>query len=280
MKLNCKTIIAVIGTTIAAFTALALPASAATEAEFIAACHAQGLPELAIQSGLNYIHNEGKTSPEDYDYYIECLGLYEDEIWENIESIFGIPRETTTAPAATTTAPAETIGPNGETGATTTTTTVTTTVNTTPGIDNGIKDWGITSAQFINMTLEEKVAFVNSLPENDRATFLYSLNADERVSIIKQMNTDNKVNIVGTLTDIGKEMGLNISVDDMTDSSLTLSVRDNDGTIVDISSVGTGVEDTGISYKGLISCTVGLMLAAGAGIGCLARKLKKGEQNV
>ena len=277
MKLNFKKAIAVLGTTIAAFAACTLTASAATEEEFIAACRAQGLPELAIQSGLNYIHNEGKTSPEDYDYYIECLTVYEDEIWANIEDIFGIPRETTT-PAATTTV-VTTTGPNGETEPTTTTTTTTTAITENAGIDDGVKDWGITSAQWINMTLDEKIAFVNSLPEADRATFLYSLNADERVSIIKQMSTDNKVNIVGTLTDIGKEMGLNITVDELTGDSLTLSVRDDDGTLVDVSSVGTGVEDTGISYKGLISCAVGLMLAAGAGITVLARKLKKGAQN-
>lgn len=274
MKFNFLKKAAVLGTMLAACTALALPASAATEEEFIAACRAQGLPELAIQSGLNYIHNEGKTSPEDYDYYIECLTVYEDEIWANIEDIFGIPRETTTTTAVTTT------GPNGETEpAATTTTTVTTTITENAGIDDGVKDWGITSAEWINMTLDEKIAFVNSLPEEDRATFLYSLNADERVSIIKQMSTDNKVNIVGTLTDIGKEMGLNITVDEMTGDSLTLSVRDDDGTLVDVSSVGTGVEDTGISYQGLISCAVALMLSAIGGVMFLARKLKKGDQN-
>jgi hypothetical protein len=48
------------------------------------------------------------------------------------------------------------------------------------------------SAEFINMTLDEKIAYVNTMSEQEKNTFLSSLTTEERNSIIKQMSVSDK----------------------------------------------------------------------------------------
>ena len=125
------------------------------------------------------------------------------------------------------------------------------------------------------MTLEEKVAYVQSLPEEERAKFMASLSNTEKNSIIKQLSLNDKTDIINKLIETGKTMGFYFTVDDLEDDKLTISARDEEGKLIDVSSMGVVVDDTGISHTGLISGLLTGVAAAGAGLYLIGRKLGK-----
>ena len=231
---------AVLGAACFAVAAGSLSASAATKEDVIAAARAAGFPEVYVQAGINKLNEEEYTS-EDYDSFIAALHTYEDEIWEKINQQFGT---VTTAP--------ENGGPS-------------TTVTTTAPVQK----------PFINMTLEEKVAYVQSLPEDERAKFMASLSTTEKNSIIKQLSLNDKTDIINKLIETGKTMGFYFTVDDLEDDKLTISARDEEGKLIDVSSMGVVVDDTGISHTGLISGLLTGVAADGAGLYLIGRKLGK-----
>lgn len=240
---------AVLGAACFAVAAGSLSASAATKEDVIAAARAAGFPEVYVQAGINKLNEEEYTS-EDYDSFIAALHTYEDEIWEKINQQFGT---ITTAPengGPSTTAPVQT----EESGSVVTTT---------------------KQKPFINMTLEEKVAYVQSLPEEERAKFMASLSNTEKNSIIKQLSLNDKTDIINKLIETGKTMGFYFTVDDLEDDKLTISARDEEGKLIDVSSMGVVVDDTGISHTGLISGLLTGVAAAGAGLYLIGRKLGK-----
>lgn len=121
----------------------------------------------------------------------------------------------------------------------------------------------IPSSDFINMTLDEKKDYVNSLPEDQKSGFLASLTKEERNSIIKQFPTDQKVALMQTYIDTASSMGMNVVVDSMTDQNISVTVRNDDGIIIDKAGVGVVIDETGISHtKPLVFAGVGILTAA------------------
>ena len=241
---------------IAAATALTVPASAATREQFLSAARASGIPEVCIQSFISST-NGTEYTPEQYDAMIDALDTYEAQIWDKIEDQFGIsqnPVTTTTAGATTTTAPP---AGGGQTTVTTTTTAK------------------ISSADFIKMTREEKIAYVKSLPKDQQKAFLAGLSTAERNSIIKQLSLEDKSEIIGALIDVGDSMGFHFSVEDITDEQLKLSVRDDEGKLLDTSSMGVVIDETGISRKLPLFGAASAAAAAIAGLFLLCRKMRR-----
>ena len=154
---------AVLGAACFAVAAGSLSASAATKEDVIAAARAAGFPEVYVQAGINKLNEEEYTS-EDYDSFIAALHTYEDEIWEKINQQFGT---ITTAP--------ENGGPS-------------TTVTTTAPVQTEESGSVVTTTKqkpFINMTLEEKVAYVQSLPEEERQQKMIATALNEKIAAIK-----------------------------------------------------------------------------------------------
>lgn len=245
---------AVLGAACFAAAAGSLSASAATKEDVIAAARAAGFPEVYVQAGINKL-NQGDYTSEDYDSFIAAMHTYEEEIWAKINKEFGVTGTT---------------APGKEPG--------TTTVTTTAPVQTAEPGSTVTTAKkkaFINMTLEEKVAYVQSLPEDERAKFLASLSAAEKNSIIKQLDLDDKTEIIDKLVETGKTMGFYFTVDDLEDDKLTISARDEQGNLINVSSMGVVVDDTGISHTGLISGLLAGVAAAGAGLFLIGRRLGK-----
>ena len=132
--------------------------------------------------------------------------------------------------------------------------------------------------KFIKMTAEEKKAYIQSMPEDERAKFLAGLTTAERNSILKQMSTDDKADIMSQFADIGKQMGMNVTVDKIDGNDISYSVRDADGTLIDSSSIGTRTDDTGwdLTVPVLISLTA-VLLSAG-GLVWMSRSMTKREE--
>lgn len=244
-----------------------LTASAATVEDVIAAAYAVGIPEQYIQEGI-YMYGGGNFSSEQCDAAVAQIYSYQGRVDDLLYEYFGVEK-----PAATTT-PAQTQPSQGGTAAPNTPSTPeqdTPSSNApagnasgqdtpaqTPDIELPVNDTGKT---FAEMTLDEKIAYVNQIPAEDRAAFLTNLTTEERNSFIKQLSMDDKAEVMNAFLSVGNTIGLNFTVDEMTNESIVISARDQDGKLVDVSSMGITIENTGKSYTEPI--TIAALLAAG-----------------
>lgn len=254
---------------ITAVCSMALPsfsAYSATVDECAEVARSYGVSESAIQSAYNaYYANPDKYTSEDFDVIIDTLHLYGTDSDAAIKAYFGITDnpdtpetpetpETPTQPA--TTAPADN---NNSSSAETTTVTE--------------KD-----TSFADMDINQKADYINSLPESERSSFIENLSTEERNSIIKQLPIDDKTELLSRFAEAGKQMGLNMTVDEITNDSVSLSVRNDEGVLVDQSSMGVIVEDTGYDYRMIFALVSAGIIASSAGIFLIFRKISKDEK--
>lgn len=160
----------------------------------------------------------------------------------------------------TTTAPAE----NGESGTTVTTTTY------VPSVEP--------EKPFVQMTLDEMKAYVNSLPEEERAEFLFNLTPEQRRSILRQLPVERKAEVAEGMAEFGRTIGLNVTVDSADEDGVKLSVRDEDGKLIDSTSLGLTVDPTGWDTTLPVLGGAGMVLAACGGLYLIGRRQKE-EQN-
>ncbi len=277
MKKSVKSIIS----GITALCCMAFPtisADCATVDDCAAVARSYGVSESAIQSAYNaYYANPDNYTSEDFDMVIQALHLYGTDSDKAIKDYFGIsdepetPPQTTAPPQSEEPTQAETQNSAGNS-------------DTEPPADNNnpenpdSPDNNISSSDFIDMTIDQKVDYVNSLPEADRGAFIENLSTEERNSIIKQLPVDDKTELLSRFAEAGEKMGLNMTVDEISDDSVSLSIRNNDGTLVDQSSLGVIVEDTGYDYRLLFGVVSAGILASAAGIYLIFRKILKDEK--
>lgn len=127
--------------------------------------------------------------------------------------------------------------------------------------------------EFISMSYDEKIEFVNSLPQEEKTQFMSNLTTAERNSIIKQMSLDNKTEIVNSIVEAGKSMGYNFSVDELSGDNISLSMRDNEGTLIGVTKFGTNVDDTGKNYTNLVLSMIAIIGISGYGLFKISKKV-------
>lgn len=253
---------------------------AATVDDVASVARSLGVSESVIQQGYNeYYKNPDKYTSQDFDNAISCLYLYEEDLDDMIAQYFGVPNNnnnnSTTQPATTAppnqTKPSDASAGNSNDNANN---------NKTPeGTNSSNNERPIKQSDFINMTMQEKIDFVNSLPENERQNFIANLTNEERNSILKQLSADEKISILSNFVDFGNTMGLNFQIDNITDESLAMSVRNKDGDLVDISTVGVSVEDTGYDYRLFVVIAGSAILLSAFGIYIIAKRLSSSEKS-
>lgn len=128
---------------------------------------------------------------------------------------------------------------------------------------------------FAQMTLEEKRAYVDALPESERAEFLANLTPEERTSILKQLDPEQKQNVISGMVELGQQMGMTVTVDDT--ESFKFSIRDQSGTLIDATSFSLSVDPTGWNTTVPVLLSTG-MIALGAG-GLILLTFRKKEEN-
>ena len=118
---------------------------------------------------------------------------------------------------------------------------------------------------FIKMSYDEKMAYLQTFPPVQQQAIIDDLSPEEYRSLMKQSPAEQKVKIVDKLSHAAEEMGLNITVDELTDDSLTLAMRNDKGELVNVSTAGANVEDTGYDRRGIFAAAgtlIGLALTA------------------
>ena len=226
---------------------LPLHGSAATIEDVYDAMRRIGLPESMVQEAKNQYqtteHDDAGMNINGnyftYDVWADMVELYEDEIWEEVGKQFGVSKDQIKE---------ATQNPEPQ----------------TPSVEP--------EKPFASMSLEEKQAYIASLPEEERAAFLAGLSTADRNSIIKQMDTESKANIAEGFIGLGEQLGMHVSVDELDSNSISYSVRNSEGTLIDVSSVGNTVDNTGWDMTLPVLAASGMILLAVGGIAVITKK--------
>ena len=144
---------------------------------------------------------------------------------------------------------------------------------------DGTTEPRIESSDFIKMTFDEKIDYVNQLDDSSKNDFVASLSKEEKNSMLKQMPMEDKMALMESYIDTADSMGLNVSVDSLTEENISLTVRNGEGRIVDKAAIGIVVDETGISHtKPLLLSLCGILVAVLGFVG-LYHYVRKTEED-
>lgn len=237
-----------------------LQASAHTADEVAAKAREAGWPEYLIQAGYNQWAS-GNYSQEKLEAAYQSVSEYDEETEEMVCNMLGIdPPEHGEEPA-----PTEAPDPEKPTEP----------MMVTKA--DGTVEERIKPADFIRMSLEEKQAYVNSLSPESKQAFVDSLTPAERNSMLKQLPTDQKAELIQKYVDAADNMGLNVTVDSL-DSGISMTIRDEEGIVVDKTAVGNVIDETGISHTKPLAAAAGGALLAILGFAGLHHYIKRTEE--
>ena len=229
---------------------IGLTSNAATVDDVAEAARSYGYSEAQIQAGYNaYYENPEKYPPEVLDMVIERIHASGAQI---IATAPQVPADivTTTTIAQTPTEVQQQI---------TTSTEPQLTESITLTASDGTTFTRISREEFINMDYDDKMAYVHSFTQAQQQAIIDDLSPEEYKSLIKQSPVDQKMQIIGKISEAAEEMGINITVDEITDDSLTVAMRNDDGELLNVSTAGNAVEDTGYDRRGLFLFSAALI---------------------
>ena len=248
-------LICVFSTAISVFTSPVLinKVSAGTKEDVIAAAKQAGISDIYLQQGLNYLESNNYSS-EQYDQIIGQIYSYKNSTDDAIEKYFE-GTSSQTQPAVTETSIVETTKQEN----------IAVNVNTEVATTTQTEKFGALSPEeqkekLSNMTTEEKKEFISSL------------SSQEKNSIIKNLPNEDKIEIINELIDTGSQLGMNFTVDEFTKESLAFSVRDDQGELVDVSSMGIVIDETGINYSKIMIICVAVILVSLIGVAITFKK--------
>lgn len=287
----------VTGTAIALSLSVApICANAATPEEAAALARSMGLPESLIQAGWNkYYEDPSMYPPELIDSYMATLRSMNQDMINQLLADNGYAPSTT--PPSATTAPQQqenssttTAASENDTSETTTTANANSSVNNqnnnnsnkgdkiTLTLPDGSTFDRISSKDFAAMSLDEKRAYISGLTPDQKSAFLNNMTPEDYKSLIKQLPIDNKAEIIDGMADITGQLGLTLSVDELTDDNFVLSMKDQDGKLVAQSAASDTVAATGYDRRGILALAAALAAMGIAGTAYIVNKSFGGKE--
>ena len=216
----------------------ALTASATTPDDVIAAAYAAGWPDWLVQQAIS-MYAGGNYTSEQCDKAIAQIYQYDENVASQIEEQFGIAppsnMETTTPAEGSTESSTEAAGTAGS-GSSGTSSGNTQTETETPSASRP------TDKEFVNMTLEEKKEYLNSMPQEEKEAFVNTMTNQERNSVIKQLSASDKAAIISNFMEVGEEFGISFNIDELSDDNLQISAHDEEGKLVNVTSMGITID--------------------------------------
>lgn len=296
MKKGFRKVCAALCSTALLCAATAVPASASTVSDVIAAAYAVGIPAQYVQEGIA-MYGGGNYTSEQCDQAIASIYSYQGRVDELLEDYFGVPSNgggnnnnasdnnsgSNNSNSSDNSNAGSNSGSNsGSSGNNSNSSSNSNSSNNANSGNNGGTSGGSDDSKpFTDMTLDEKIDYVNQLPADERSNYISNLTTEERNSFIKQLPVSDKAAILNEFLGVGDSLGLHFTVDEMTNDSVVISARDKDGKLIDVSAMGVTVEETGKSYTTPI--TIAALLAGGGicGVSAIifaAGKKKRNEE--
>ena len=186
----------------------AITASAYTADDVAAKARQAGWPENLIQTGYNQWAS-GEYTQAQLDEAYNSVCDYNEQTEEFIYNSFGIDPVEARKKAAQQATEAET-QPDAQND----------NQNVSPADNSSTY---ISDSDFINMSMEEKQEYVNSLPDEQKTDFINSLSTEARNSIIKQLPTQDKAAIMQKYIDTADTMGMHVTVDNIGEKDISVS---------------------------------------------------------
>lgn len=256
-----------------------MTACATTVEDVWQAAREAGYPEYMIQDYYN-IARAQKPDPaewtsENFDRVI--VALREHPYITTGPQVTQQVTTTTTVAATTTT---QTKNENPDAPATTEPTTSEPTKNViTLTMADGTTFTRISKQEFIALSYDGKQSYIATFPPEQQQVIIDNLSPEERRSLLKQLPTDKKLETIQGLADVAGEMGVKLTVEELGDDTVKLTVHDEDGKIIGHSSVGADiVENTGYDRRWVFAAAGGLFLVSVAGIIFILRRYSLKER--
>lgn len=258
-----KTFIKLMLSTALAVSASAVPMTAfsATPQEAEAVARQYGIPEETIQVFWNeYYENPELYPPEKIDELIAQFKAYQGEIITQVpyNPDAPLPPDVTTAVV-----PADNPADNN---------TVNDDDSITLTMPDGTTFKRISSEKFIALSYDDKMAYLGTFPEDRQSVIIDNLTPEEYKSLLKQLPVEDKMNVVGSLTEISDTLGVNLTVDEITDNSLSFSMKNQDGELVGAGSINNIIENTGYDRRGIFTLAGACIMSGIAGLFFLVKK--------
>jgi len=256
----------------AASTVLAFPfaANATTVDDVAAVARHYGYPEETIQEGYNKYYSDPEKYDSDYcDAVIEALHEY----GYNLVTT-GPQRTVTTTTAATTTVVStkasgkQTTSPSGE--KTTEPSEGAGTITLTD--KNGNTFTRISREEFIKLSYEEKMNYIASFTPEQQQIIIDNLSPEEYRSLLKTAPQEKKLEAVDDIIKAADAMGVRLTVNEISDDSISLAMHNEDGELIGIAHAGDTVEDTGYDRSGLLKTAALLFALSAAAVAVLMKK--------
>lgn len=264
--------------------ATAVPASASTVSDVIAAAYAVGIPAQYVQEGIA-MYGGGNYTSEQCDQAIASIYSYQGRVDELLEDYFGVPSNgggnnnnasDNNSNIGNNSSDNNNSGSNSGGNSGSSGNNSNSSSNSNSGNNGGPSGDSDGSKSFTDMTLDEKIDYVNQLPAEERSDYISNLTTEERNSFIKQLPVSDKAAVLNEFLGVGDSLGLHFTVDEMTNDSVVVSARDKDGKLIDVSAMGVTVEETGKSYTTPI--TIAALLAGGGICGVSAILFAAGKK--
>ena len=290
MKKGFRKVCAALCSTALLCAATAVPASASTVSDVIAAAYAVGIPAQYVQEGIA-MYGGGNYTSEQCDQAIASIYSYQGRVDELLEDYFGVPSngggnnnnasDSNSGSNNSNSSDNNNSGSNSGGNSGSSGNNSNSSSNSNSGNNGGSSGDSDGSKSFTDMTLDEKIDYVNQLPAEERSNYISNLTTEERNSFIKQLPVSDKAAVLNEFLGVGDSLGLHFTVDEMTNDSVVVSARDKDGKLIDVSAMGVTVEEPGKSYTTPI--TIAALLAGGGicGVSAIifaAGKKKRNEE--
>lgn len=235
-----------------------------------------GYSEDLIQQGYNQYYAEpDKYTSEDFDMAIAEI-LRADGIILTTAPQNPQPVTTTTTVAGENTVETSTAVP-AENGSSTNNNNDNVVGEITLQAPDGSEFTRISESDFIRLSYDDKMNYIRNFTPEQQQVILNNLTPEEHKSLLKQLPVEQKVEVADSMTGFAETFDLNVSVDDISEDNISLSMRNDEGELVGMANAGTLVEDTGYDRRGILALSAGLIAVAGILLAGVAGYFRKTE---
>lgn len=247
--------------------AYTMSSNATTVDDVAAVARQYGYSEDIIMQGYNrYYEDPSLFTSEDFDYAIA-------EIRKSGKTLI------TTGPqkpdAYTTTTAVTTTAPNTDKNGSAVTTTASkdgSKSEITLTLSDGSTFTRMSAKDFIKLSYAEKMAYISTFTPAQQQAIIDALTPEEYRSLLKQAPQDTKLSVIDDLSKAASSMGMNLTIDEISDDSISVAMRNNSGELIGVANAGTIVEDTGYDRTELYITAGVLILSAVTGLAVLVSK--------
>lgn len=131
----------------------------------------------------------------------------------------------------------------------------------------------ISTKEFIALSYDEKQAYIATFPPEQQQFIIDNLTPEEKRSILKQLPIDKKIETIDGMKGFMEQFGVQMTIDDVSDDTIKLTMHNEDGEIIGKSSLGKDVvENTGYDRRWVYLTAGGLFMAALAAVMFVIRR--------